>query len=116
VVQGRSTDFLKLPDGTVKHALSVIYPLRALPEIRAFRVLQREDYSVTVEIQPVDRTHPLPEQRIRMALHPVLGHDLPINVSVVSELEPAASGKHRYVRSQAGHQEHDGSQCAGSRH
>ena len=32
MVQGRSTDFLHLPDGTtMKHALSVIYPLREQP-------------------------------------------------------------------------------------
>lgn len=51
VVQGRTTDFLRLPDGTVRHALSIIYPLRELPTVRAFRVIQREDFSVEIEVE-----------------------------------------------------------------
>ena len=50
VVEGRTTDFLYLPDGTVKHALSIIYPLREMDGVRQFGVTQGEDYGVPVEV------------------------------------------------------------------
>ena len=55
VVKGRATDVIVLPDGTIKHALSVIYPLRDIDGLRRFRVVQQQDYSVTIEYVPDDQ-------------------------------------------------------------
>jgi phenylacetate-CoA ligase len=106
VVQGRVTDFLYLPDGTVKHALSLIYPLREMPGIRRFRAVQHEDYSVTLEVVPTDKAA-VTEIGVLDAIRPALGHALPVNVQLVEEIPAAASGKHRYVVSQVKKRERD---------
>lgn len=100
VVQGRATDFVKLPDGTIRHALSVIYPLRELPMVRAFRVIQREDLSVEIQVEPTASRDTTTEHDIARALRPVLGNDIPVDVRFVDRLPSCTSGKHRYVLSE----------------
>jgi phenylacetate-CoA ligase len=101
VVQGRSTDFLVLPDGTIKHALSIIYPLREMAGIRRFRVTQAEDLAITVEVV-AERTVPkLSVMGIKRQVRPVVGEDLPLGVRFVDSIEESASGKFRYVISHA---------------
>lgn len=98
VVTGRSTDFLYLPDGNVKHALSIIYPLRATPGIKQFRVTQHEDYSVVVDVVCDDRVS---KESVTRSVRPVLGETVSIDVRCVDEIPPSQSGKHRYVISRA---------------
>lgn len=96
VVAGRTTDFIHLPSGVIKHALSVIYPLRSMSGVRQFRVTQHADYSVKVQIVPVcdDLISPA---RVARRLHPVLGEDIDIEVECVTHIPSAESGKYRYV-------------------
>lgn len=94
VVQGRSTDFLTLPDGTIKHALSIIYPLRETPGLRQFRVTQQPDYAVTVEVV-AERS--VTTETLLGRVRPVLGGDVPIGIRFVQSLDEAPSGKFRYV-------------------
>jgi phenylacetate-CoA ligase len=101
VVQGRSTDFLYLPDGTVKHALSIIYPLREMSAVRRFRVTQSEDLAVTVEVvceRGIDGTS---QEAVARRVRGVLGGDVPLRVRLVDEVTVAPSGKFRYVTSAA---------------
>jgi len=49
-VEGRQTDFIYLPDGTTLHALSLIYVIREQPNVRRFRITQREDHALDVEL------------------------------------------------------------------
>lgn len=108
VVQGRSTDFLYLPDGNVRHALSIIYPLRELPGIRQFRVTQNEDYSVVVDVVPASGT-PTPlngaqtgvtREAVIRRLRPVVGENVALDVRCCEEIRVVESGKFRYVTSQ----------------
>ncbi|HNQ23324.1 MAG TPA: AMP-binding protein [Phycisphaerae bacterium] len=100
VVCGRTTDFLYLPDGTVKHALSIIYPLRALAGVAQFRVLQDADYSVIVEVVRRPGTADLNEAAVAQAARPVLGTDVPLTVHLVPHIPASSSGKYRYVTSE----------------
>ena len=102
VVQGRTTDFLYLPDGTVKHALSIIYPLRELAGVRQFRVTQHEDYSVTVDIVAEDIPGRITREAVARRVRPVVGERVDLRVDLVDRIATAGSGKHRYVISQAG--------------
>ena len=97
VVQGRSTDFLVLPDGTIKHALSIIYPLRDLKGIGQFRVTQGEDFAVTVEVVAERSAPRLSVEGVEARVRPVVGVDVPIGVRFVEAIEAQPSGKHRYV-------------------
>ncbi len=98
VVCGRTTDFLVLPDGTVKHALSLIYPLREIAGIRQFRATQHEDYSVTVELVP-EECAAVSSLDIVQAVRPVLGEAVSVEVRLVREIPASPSGKFRYVES-----------------
>lgn len=100
VVQGRSTDFLHLPDGTVKHALSIIYPLREMRGIRRFRVTQHADYSVTVDVVADDRGVRITREAVARKVRPVVGDQVGLRVELVDRIASTASGKHRYVVSQ----------------
>ena len=101
VVQGRATDFLYLPDGTVKHALSVIYPLRAMAGIRQFHVTQHEDFTVTVDVVCNDRAERITKEAVAKSVRPVFGNQVEVRVDLVNRIAPTASGKYRYVVSHA---------------
>ena len=101
VVAGRSTDFLYLPDGNVKHALSIIYPLRELSGVKQFRVVQNEDYSVTVDVVCDDAIARVTKEAVRERVRPVVGRDVSLAVQMVDRIPIAESGKYRYVISRA---------------
>jgi len=107
IVGGRVTDFLYLPDGTVKHALSIIYPLRETPGIRQFRVTQHEDFAVTVDVVADDPGGGLTQDAIARRARPVLGSEIDVRVRLVDRIATAGSGKFRYVVSHAGPQNAD---------
>jgi phenylacetate-coenzyme A ligase PaaK-like adenylate-forming protein len=99
VVQGRVTDVLHLPDGTSKHALSVIYPLRETPGVRQFRVVQHEDYSVTVEV--VAEAGASATSELQRRIHAVLDDAVPVAVRRVDSIPLTRAGKFRHVISHA---------------
>ena len=101
VVLGRSTDFLYLPSGEVKHALSIIYPLRELRGVRQFRVVQSEDYAVTVDVVRDAGAVLLTKDAVADRVRPVVGRGAPVRVRLVKALPPTDSGKHQYVISHA---------------
>lgn len=97
VVQGRTTDFLHLPDGNVKHALSIIYPLREIKGLRQFRVTQHEDYSITVDVVRDDRVALITREAVAKQVRPILGKEIPVYVDIVDHIDSNDSGKYRYV-------------------
>ncbi|MBL8421800.1 MAG: phenylacetate--CoA ligase family protein, partial [Dechloromonas sp.] len=49
-IQGRTTDFVVAADGTVMHGLALIYPIRDLPGVAAFKVIQHSLNRTEVQI------------------------------------------------------------------
>ena len=79
------------------HGLSLIYVLRDLPGIEAFKVVQDSLELTTVQVVPgaaFDQDHP---RRIREGLQRRLGESVEVRVELVDAIPPEASGKHRYV-------------------
>ena len=101
VVQGRQTDFLYLPDGTIKHALSVIYPLRELAEIRQFRITQHDNYDLTVDVVNANGESRATRHAVLQGLRTVLGDQVSVDVSLVDRIATTDSGKYRYIVSHA---------------
>lgn len=101
IVQGRTTDFLRLPDGTVRHALSIIYPLREIEGVCQFRVTQHEDLSVTVDVVADDRVKRITAAAVARRVRPVVGEGVGLHVELVDRIVTERSGKHRYVLSHA---------------
>lgn len=99
-VVGRTTDFVVRADGTIMHALAVIYVMRAIEGIREFKIIQHELKQVEVLIVPDTRWTPAAVAAIEHGLQARLGADVRIESRVVDSIAPEASGKHRYVVSQ----------------
>ena len=101
VVQGRATDFLYLPDGTIKHALSIIYPLRELKGVRQFRVTQAEDYATKVSVVPESNARRITSEAVARCVRRVVGRQVDLEVEFVEHIETIGSGKYRHVMSRA---------------
>ena len=103
MVEGRSTDLLVAPDGTAKHALSLIYVLRDIESVGQFRILQQADFSVDVLVVPASPgvLDGSVRRQIRNGVAAHMGNDVACRVEQVPAIPPSASGKHRYVVSHA---------------
>jgi len=98
-VEGRQTDFLVTPRGRVLHALSVIYLLRELPTLDAFRVVQEAIDRVVVWLQPVRPLSAAERDEIRSRFELLLGAECRVEIEEVVALPRTPSGKFRYVES-----------------
>ncbi|MCC6194985.1 MAG: phenylacetate--CoA ligase family protein [Burkholderiales bacterium] len=110
-IQGRTTDFVIAADGTVMHGLAVVYPIRDLPGIAAFKVVQETRLRARVTVVPGPGFGAQTEARIVAGLKERLGRDVEVVVERVSEIPVEASGKFRYVKSLV-HDAHGDTACA----
>ncbi len=51
-IMGRTTDFVVRPDGTIMHALAVIYVLRAIEGVHEFKIIQPSTTQLDVMVVP----------------------------------------------------------------
>lgn len=100
-VQGRTTDFIRTPDGRAMHALALIYEVRDKPGVRAFKFVQAEDFSLKLLVCADAAFTTEVEAAVRSGLAARLGQGVNLGVERVGEIRPEASGKHRYVVSRA---------------
>jgi phenylacetate-CoA ligase len=100
-VIGRSTDFVVRADGTVMHALAVIYVLRAVNGVGEFKIIQHDLDRIEVLVVPDAGWTPAAAVAIERGLKLRLGPDASIQTRIVDSIAPEASGKHRYVVSRA---------------
>jgi len=98
-IQGRTTDFVVAQDGTVMHALALIYTVRDLPGVEQFRITQHDLDRTEVQLvatSPFSAEH---EQKIVQEFKSRLGSSVAIEVRRVERIAPQKSGKYRYVES-----------------
>jgi len=96
-VLGRSTDFVVRADGTIMHALAVIYVLRAVEGVGEFKIVQHSLHEFEVLVVPNASWQESGRVEIGTGLHKRLGDDIHINLRLVESIPAEASGKHRYV-------------------
>lgn len=96
-IQGRATDFVMAADGTVMHGLALIYILRDLPAVEAFKIIQESLEHTVVQVVPGAGFSTDDEQRIVQGLKQRLGEKVAIDVEKVSAIPAEQSGKYRYV-------------------
>lgn len=96
-IQGRTTDFVMAADGTVMHGLALIYILRDLPTVEAFKIIQESLERTVVQVVPGAGFSVEDEQRIVQGLRQRLGERVTIDVERVSAIPAEQSGKYRYV-------------------
>ena len=101
-IQGRSTDFVVAADGTVMHGLALIYILRDLPSIKAFKIIQESLMDTRVQVVTTPQYSAADDRKIREGLQSRLGLEVNIHIEALTEIPPEKSGKHRYVVSHIG--------------
>ncbi|MDP2323779.1 MAG: phenylacetate--CoA ligase family protein, partial [Gammaproteobacteria bacterium] len=100
-IQGRSTDFVVAADGTVMHGLSLIYILRDLQGVKAFKVVQ-ESRALTRVLLVTDADFaPDAVSRIIAGFRQRLGAEVAVQVDLVDNIPAEKSGKFRYIISHA---------------
>ncbi|MBP1202566.1 phenylacetate-CoA ligase [Duganella sp. 1411] len=100
-IEGRTTDFVVARDGTLMHGLALIYILRDLPQVRAFKIIQESLERTRVLVVSVDGLPPPLHLSIVSQFRARLGSSVEIVIEEVATIPAEASGKHRYVISKA---------------
>ena len=96
-IQGRSTDFVVAADGTVLHGLSLVYILRDLPGVQAFKVIQ-ETKALTRVLLVADETFSNDSLAlIQTGFKRRLGNEVTVVVDRVDQIAAEKSGKYRYI-------------------
>lgn len=98
-IQGRTTDFIVAADGTIMHGLAVVYPIRDIPGIAAFKVVQETLARVVVQIVPGEGYDSQVETVISTGIKARLGQSVDVQVNRVDDIPREKSGKFRYVQS-----------------
>ena len=101
-IQGRSTDFVVAADGTVMHGLALVYILRDLPEVQAFKIVQHTLQHTSVQVVPAPGFEPAHAATIVSGIQRRLGGGVRVEVQRVEAIAPERSGKFRYVVSHVG--------------
>lgn len=96
-VAGRQTDFVVREDGSVMHALAVIYVLRAVEGVRQFKCEQLSTTEFHVSVVPGPAWNATARQAVIDGLRERLGQTTRIALEEVAEIPASRSGKHRYV-------------------
>jgi phenylacetate-coenzyme A ligase PaaK-like adenylate-forming protein len=102
-IEGRTTDFIVAPDGTILHALSLIYVLREIQGVEQFRIRQKAVDRFHIELVRNQHYPAESEVRIRENLQQRLRAPIEVTIEYRSELSPEPSGKYRYVISEIAH-------------
>ncbi len=96
-IQGRSTDFVVAHDGTVMHGLALIYILRDLPQIGAFKIVQESIDHTHVFVVGKSVLEQMQLQQIEQAFKARLGQAVRVTIEQVTQIPAEKSGKFRYV-------------------
>ncbi|MEO3879529.1 phenylacetate--CoA ligase family protein [Rheinheimera fenheensis] len=97
-IEGRSTDFVIAANGTMMHGLALIYILRDISGISAFKIVQ-ESLNLT-RVQLVWPQGELPADvraQICAGIKARLGESVKVDIEQLDEIAPEKSGKYRYV-------------------
>ena len=99
-IQGRTTDFVVAQDGTIMHGLALIYVLRDLPGVQAFKIVQESLDHTRIMLTPNDGVDVTAlSGKIVEGLRARLGYGTKITVDIVDQIPAEKSGKYRYVQS-----------------
>ncbi len=96
-IQGRATDFVVAADGTVLHGLALIYILRDLASVQAFKVVQHTRQRTSVQVVADERFDAGAAAAVVAGFKRRLGAEVDVDVQRVEAIAPEKSGKFRYI-------------------
>ena len=100
-IQGRTTDFVVASDGTLMHGLALVYVIRDMPGVAAFKIIQESRTQTRVLVVPAEGFTNANVVAIQRGFRARLGEAVEIAVDRVPEIPSERSGKFRYVVSHA---------------
>jgi phenylacetate-CoA ligase len=100
-IQGRTTDFVVAADGTLMHGLALIYVIRDMPGVAAFKIVQESRALTRVLVVPSDGFVSETITTIQRRVKERLGEKVDVTVDQVKDIPTERSGKFRYVVSHA---------------
>lgn len=96
-IQGRTTDFVVAQDGTVLHGLALIYVLRDMQGIAAFKIIQQSKKTTVVQIVKNKNFNSETIAKIKEQFKKRLGTEVDVVVEFHNQISKEKSGKFRYV-------------------
>ena len=99
-IEGRATDFVVAEDGTVMHGLALIYIIREMQGIEAFKIIQKTTAHTQVYLVPTNGLTSEMRKQIEQGFKSRLGENVTIELLEVDVIEAEQSGKFRYVISE----------------
>jgi phenylacetate-CoA ligase len=96
-IAGRQTDFIVRQDGTIMHALALIYVLREIDNVASFKIVQETLDDFAVQVVPRGQWGDPDRLRIETGLRRRLGDAIRIRITEVDAVAPERSGKIRQV-------------------
>ncbi len=96
-VMGRTTDFIVREDGTIMHALAVIYVLRAVEGVEEFKLIQHAVDRIEIQVVTNPRWTPSSAAEIEHGIQARLGDNVRVELRLLDAIPIEASGKYRYV-------------------
>ena len=98
-VHGRTTDFIVAADGTIMHALALIYAIRDVPGVHNFKIIQEDLLHTRVLLTAQRDFSEEMEREIAKRLRERLGKSVAITMEHMELIPRSRAGKHRYVES-----------------
>jgi phenylacetate-CoA ligase len=101
-IEGRTIDYLELPDGRAIHPYRILGPtIRAAPRVRQYQLLQEAPDRIVLQLAPRNSLADDERRRLVEAVIPVLGGGVGFRIDIVPRIAGGASGKSRPVVSLA---------------
>lgn len=96
-VEGRTTDFLRLPDGRVVSGPALTLVMADMASVRQVQFVQRASGDVLLRLVAGTGYGPDQEAELRRRLHLYLRGVVPLTICPVESIASEASGKYRFV-------------------
>ena len=99
-IEGRTTDFISLPDGRSVSGPALTLVIADMPNIRQAQFVQRSDGSLILRVVPDKEFSNETIAALQQRLTPYLRSQVPLEIQPVSKIHQEVSGKYRFVISE----------------
>lgn len=97
-VEGRFTDFLRLPGGRMVSGPSLTLVVADMRDVRQVQFLQSRSDQVILKVIPGQTYNALTEKELRKRMAPYLGPETELLIVLVDSIPSEPSGKYRFVK------------------
>lgn len=97
-VEGRITDFLRLPDGKMVSGPSLTLVVAQIPEVRQVQFIQPNRGEIRLDVIPGNGFGNHTVDELKRRLRPYLGEQVRFSVRSVESIASEVSGKYRFVK------------------